>query len=230
MDIITISDLGKKINGTIQWPTLNNATTKFKGFVEGDTIRFEEYEAITGQDEVQIPSNYVGKLTNDGNTLKGKIVTDADDSDSDEADAPTFQLDKIKGLDDDSDSDATKTPVKSENPVKKPEKVENLQPGSKLSGTCFVQHPFSIKITKRKGVTLEGIVKWQNQQCKTKIKGKIENDILTFEEYELFSKSDDAAVTVPMLYTGKLDVGNGVIDGSYGPAVNKSNGTFKIKL
>jgi len=169
-------------------------------------------------------------LTNDGNTLKGKIVTDADDSDSDEADAPTFQLDKIKGLDDDSDSDATKTPVKSENPVKKPEKAENLQPGSKLSGTCFVQHPFSFKITKRKGVTLEGIVKWQNQKCKTKIKGKIENDILTFEEYELFSKGDDVAVTVPMLYTGKLDVGNGVIDGSYGPAVNKSNGTFKIKL
>jgi len=189
MDIITISDLGKKINGTIQWPTLNNATTKFKGLVEGDTIRFEEYEAITGEDEVQIPSNYVGKLTNDGNTLKGKIVTDADNSDSDsDTDSPTFQLDKIKGLDDDSDSEAVNTPVKSDKSDKSSSSAEKLQAGSKLSGTCYIQHPFSIKITKRKGVTLEGTVKWPEQQCKTKIKGKIENDILTFEEYELIEK------------------------------------------
>jgi len=206
MDITSVT--GKKVAGTIEWPTLNKAMTKFHGSVEGDSFKFEEYEAIKGEDEVQIPSNYDGTLINQGKTLKGKIVTDADDTESDTDDQPTFQLDIIEAIDDSS---------------------EKLKQGSKLTGTCYIQHPFVLKITKRKGTTVEGTIKWQEQKCKTKFKGKIENDTLTFEEHEVLKKQDEA-VTVPMFYTGKMDVSNGAIDGTYGPAVNKLHGTFKIKI
>lgn len=33
-------------NGEIKWPTLNNAHTKFRGIIDRETIKFEEYEVI----------------------------------------------------------------------------------------------------------------------------------------------------------------------------------------
>src|SRR3712207_8023302 len=41
-----------------QWPTLNSARTKFRGVIKGDDLNFEEYEVITGQDDVEIPMKY----------------------------------------------------------------------------------------------------------------------------------------------------------------------------
>jgi hypothetical protein len=43
------------LEGTILWPTLGNSLTKMKGTVNSDVLQFEEYEAVRGKDEVEIP-------------------------------------------------------------------------------------------------------------------------------------------------------------------------------
>ncbi len=74
---------GANFAGEIQWPTLNSAKTKFKGTVKGDgntflllaalilsALEFEEYEAISGADDVEIPMKYSAKVAS--NTIEGK--------------------------------------------------------------------------------------------------------------------------------------------------------------
>lgn len=55
------------------------------------SVAFEEYVAISGEDEVQIPSSYKGTLNNAGTMIKGKTVPADDD------DEATFQLDLLDG-------------------------------------------------------------------------------------------------------------------------------------
>lgn len=74
-------------SGTIQWPTLNSAKTKFKGTIKGDDITFEEYEVVTGQDDVEVPMKYVGRVN--GNSITGK------NEHPDEECASTFKMDKL---------------------------------------------------------------------------------------------------------------------------------------
>lgn len=95
---------GKDISGTINWPTLGNAKTKIRGKIEGNkylfffffllySFTFEEYEAIQGDDDVQIPSYYSGKISAKGKIIKGKTVGDSGNDDEDDA---TFQLDLVE--------------------------------------------------------------------------------------------------------------------------------------
>lgn len=37
---------GNNFSGEIHWPTLNSAKTKFRGTINGDEVRHEEYEVI----------------------------------------------------------------------------------------------------------------------------------------------------------------------------------------
>jgi len=91
---------GAKITGTVEWPTLSNAKTKLRGTIESSVFKFEEYEAITGADSVQIPSFYSGKLENDGKTIKGTTLSGGDD-DSTAFDPSVDAKFKIDLLDDD---------------------------------------------------------------------------------------------------------------------------------
>lgn len=50
------------IFGNILWETLHNAQTKFKGKVADDSFTFQEYEIISGEDHVSVPSSYTVKL------------------------------------------------------------------------------------------------------------------------------------------------------------------------
>jgi hypothetical protein len=70
---MTIGVKGKeknKFEGTMEWPTLDNTITKFRGKLESATeLSINEYEAIEG-DGVEVPNNYSGKLSLAGSTTK----------------------------------------------------------------------------------------------------------------------------------------------------------------
>lgn len=61
-----------KLEGIIEWPTLDNTITKWRGKIEGSSISIEEFETMEG-DGVEVPNNYVGKFSS------GKIVGMATD-------------------------------------------------------------------------------------------------------------------------------------------------------
>jgi len=63
----------KKIEGTVKWPTLKNSKSKFKGTIlhKNKSIKFQEYEIITGKDEIEVPVDYVGEI--DGKQVKGRV-------------------------------------------------------------------------------------------------------------------------------------------------------------
>jgi len=160
--------------GTIQWPTLNSAKTKFRGEIKGEDVTWEEHEVITGEDDVEIPMKYVGKLSG-GTCITGKNVTDDPDM------ASTFKLEKIT------------TPASKDYDV--------IKPKTKWKGTVYQPFQFEFEITKRKGVEIEGEVTWPGlDNAKTKVRGTIEGEIIEFEEFE--SKSD--AVVIPVSYIGKF--------------------------
>ena len=60
---------GVKVEGTITWPSLQNAKTKVRGTIESDEIEFEEFESTS--DEVAIPVKYIGRVIK--NAIKGKF-------------------------------------------------------------------------------------------------------------------------------------------------------------
>ncbi len=62
------------VDGTITWPTLNDAITKFLGMVDkNNNFKFREYEAIRGEDEVELPANYKGKIRENG-IIEGQVL------------------------------------------------------------------------------------------------------------------------------------------------------------
>ncbi len=44
--------------------------------------------------------------------------------------------------------------------------------GTKVTGTCTWEWPFSVKVTKRKGDSVQGTIKWDLQDSETKFKVK----------------------------------------------------------
>lgn len=87
--IIVVTDRTEStFAGTVLWPTLNSAKTKFKGTISGDNIIFEEYEIINGENDVEVPNKYIGKLGSDG-IISGKTDTSDPEAQS------TFELKRI---------------------------------------------------------------------------------------------------------------------------------------
>lgn len=71
---------GRHIEGTICWPTLANAITKFRGDTKGRTLTFVEYEVVQGADQVEVPTKYEvefdAALRNaSGRVLEGEAAT-----------------------------------------------------------------------------------------------------------------------------------------------------------
>lgn len=69
--VMSITQKGNEITGTINWPTLGNCTTRFTGTITGTKIQFVETELIQGTG-VGIPCSYQGGLL--GNTIAGTCV------------------------------------------------------------------------------------------------------------------------------------------------------------
>jgi len=188
---------GANFNGEIQWPTLNSAKTKFKGTVKGDNIEFEEYEAISGADDVELPMKYSAKVS--GNTMTGKNIHD------DQELLSTFTMDKLA-------SAATK-------------EFDALKDKTKWKGIVYQPFPFIFEVLKRKGAIVEGEITWPElSNAKTKVKGTIEGNEFTFQEYE--TQSDE--VVVPVDYSGKID-SKFKVGGAFKGAED-SAGTFELDL
>jgi len=69
--VMSITQKGNEITGTINWPTLRNSTTRFIGTINGSKVRFVETELISGSG-IGIPCVYEGELL--GNTIAGTCV------------------------------------------------------------------------------------------------------------------------------------------------------------
>lgn len=68
------------------------------------SVMFEEYEAISGADQVQIPSFYRGKITDFAKKIKGETIPNPNGSADDDFTKATFELDLI-------DKDGTSSPI-----------------------------------------------------------------------------------------------------------------------
>ena len=66
---------GNKFAGTMLWPTLNQARTKFRGEIDVTSatknITFEEYEVIKGENDVEVPVKYVAHCK--GDLIEGHV-------------------------------------------------------------------------------------------------------------------------------------------------------------
>eukprot|EP01132_Coremiostelium_polycephalum_P008284 gene8284-10179_t len=84
-----------------------------------------------------------------------------------------------------------------------PQHLAFLQDGKEFEGVLQQDFPFTFKVTHRRSPTdLEGTIDWVDLKTKTKLKGKIQNDVdVTFTEIELLQGD---AVELPVEYTGKL--------------------------
>jgi len=220
MDILQIE--GKKFSGTIQWPSLNNAKTKFRGTKQNDIIKFEEYEALTGADDVQLPSTYEGKLNSAGTMISGQVTTeqddDSDDSSSASLEIPSFHLDRIEVT-------APKKDISSSSSSSD----DTFLPGKKIVGSIIIEQSFNLHIKKKKGDTFEGTIKWPTYT--SKFKGKVQNDTMNLDEYEIVKqKVPDEKIILPRFYKSKVDKKNNLIAGDFGPNVNQTQGTFTMKI
>jgi len=104
-----------------------------------------------------------------------------------------------------------------------------FEPGKNYTGSIVIEQSFNFQIKKRKGTTIEGTIKWPTY--KSKFKGKVEKQNMTFEEYEIVKqKVPDEKIVLPRLYKSKIDKSNSFIEGDFGPNVNQTQGTFKMKM
>eukprot|EP01105_Mastigella_eilhardi_P008640 TRINITY_DN208_c0_g1_i6.p1 TRINITY_DN208_c0_g1~~TRINITY_DN208_c0_g1_i6.p1 ORF type:complete len:866 (+),score=286.92 TRINITY_DN208_c0_g1_i6:68-2665(+) len=149
------------VEGRIKWPTLNNAETRIRGLNKDASFEFDEYEAISGADDVDVPHKYFGKIT--GTAIIGRI--------GDESDDVSFSL------------------MLSDPPKPKPfvKALSVLESGSEWRGVCTQELPFTLKVDSADadGTALTGIITWGVSNSQTKFKGQRDKDTLTIVEIEV---------------------------------------------
>eukprot|EP01116_Phalansterium_solitarium_P015614 TRINITY_DN3467_c0_g1_i1.p1 TRINITY_DN3467_c0_g1~~TRINITY_DN3467_c0_g1_i1.p1 ORF type:complete len:498 (-),score=207.25 TRINITY_DN3467_c0_g1_i1:269-1705(-) len=151
---------GADFSGEVHWPTMNSAKTKFRGKIQGDNVTFEEYEAIQGAEELELPSKYIGQVS--GNSISGKV----DDPDVDS----TFKIDRLG-----------KKPNR---------ELDAMKEHTTFEGVAMQPMPFSITITKRTGSQIEGVMTWpSNGGATSKVRGTIEGGELMLEQFDATSPS-----------------------------------------
>jgi len=190
----------KKLLGTVSWPTLDGAKTKIRGTIEGDTVMFEEYEAISGADQVQIPSFYRGKITDFAKKIKGETIPNPNGSADDDFTKATFELDLI-----DKDESSADSPKK-----------------KKKTG---VEYPFTFNVTKRTGNNIVGTIKWEKQKYEAKFKGTVTATGIEFEEFEVVSNEGNVKVDLPLTYNAKFKPSEASFVGK-----SSSGGAFKLEV
>jgi len=95
LTIVTVTNTN--FEGTVDWPTLNNAKTKAKGTLSetNNTFSFTEYEVIRGEEDVEVPSEYTGKCDN-AKSISGAVNEAAEDG-------GTWKASKVETQDEDAD-------------------------------------------------------------------------------------------------------------------------------
>ncbi|KYQ89565.1 hypothetical protein DLAC_09516 [Tieghemostelium lacteum] len=219
------------IEGSIEWPDYENAITRFKGHVEQpDKIQWEEFEFIKESDQIELPMKYEATLTMIGKekkpALKGRLVYDPvtqkesyEDSDL-QADftilkqkqtaytpSTTVLAASTSSL---NNSTASVTPPPTTTPLELPWLLPIMRP---MEGVMYKDYPFNYKITKRpKESELEGVIEWNEFNTKTRFKGSIDKEDVTFKEHEIISGD---GVELPVDYKGKLNQDQTEIKGTY---------------
>lgn len=199
---------GTKMTGTVEWPTLNQAKTKLRGTIDGNSFKFEEYEAISGAESVQIPSFYSGTIKNSGKTIEGKTVSGGDDENEEaNEDDAKFKIDLVEN-DESSEEEQGLSSI--------------IKEGAKFNGTSFVENTFSLKVTQRRGNAIQGTIYWDEAKKESKFKGQIaEEGKVTIEEF-------DNSFATPMTFDGQIN--NALLEGKCGTAQGKLNRKFTINL
>ncbi|KAM9967793.1 hypothetical protein ACTFIW_001880 [Dictyostelium discoideum] len=237
-----------KLEGTIDWPTLEDAKTAFRATLKDDDLKIEEHTQITNTDQVSLPNNYEAKVIN-GNrpSIKGTIVySDPADSANPDLKASFNLTFKPSTTSSSSISSATSTSTTSSssnsngtgssaNSTPKLD-LDYLIAGNQFKGDFEIPYKFNVKITSRKNQQdIEGTVDWVDLKTKTKLKGTLnEKDLsITLTETDIISGS---GVELPIVYTGTLTsssdpktldliTGQYKVDGS-----TPSTGKFKLEL
>jgi len=200
--VLTItSRTNDDLEGTIHWPTVGDTLTKIRGSMKSDEMKFEEYEAIRGEDNIEIPQNYDGKLT--GNSVSGTL-TDS------EGEKCSFKLDLVS---------------------KRSAKVQDLpflQAKAQFEGNFLEKCPMETNIISRTAMgDLMGTILWPTvDNTRTKFKGELLADgSLKLEEFQLV---EGDGVEIPVEYDGKIAGNN--IKGKYVVVSTKATGEFTLDL
>jgi len=190
------------IEGTINWPTLGDTLTKIRGSITNDDLKFEEYEATRGEDNVELPQNYSGKFT--GSAVSGSLTDTQGESSS-------FKLNLV-----------SKRSAKAQD-------LPFLQAKAQFEGTYQENYPMEMTVISRTSMgDLAGTVYWSSldPKTKTKFKGELATDgKVKLEEFQLL---EGDGVEIPNEYEGKLN-GNS-IKGTYNTPVTKANGEFTLEM
>lgn len=212
---------GSQVSGTIDWPTLNNAKTKFKGTVSANSLAFQEYEVIQGEDDVAVPADYAGTLDlTSTDTISGTVNAGSPDGGK-------FTVTLVEKDDDDDNGDAMETDTG--------DKLIGgaLKQKHKYSGVVIQQHPFDLAIESRSGNKVEGTINWKNLKCSTKFRGTIDPDTeeLSIEEYAI-AKIEAGGVEpeLPMRYKANMSADLSSLEGSWGTDLANPEGSFKISI
>lgn len=216
LTIQTVS--GNDINGTVDWPTLNNAKTKFKGTVSGIDIEFTEYEAIRGEDEVALPAQYRGTISSDdsGSSISGNVNESNADGESGKFSVTLVESDEAQ---------------EAEEPA--PLIAGVLEQNKKYTGVITQTHPFELKVDSRTGDKIQGTITWTELKCTTKFRGAVDpaTEELTIEEYELVKvEAGGQEPELPMHYSAAVASDLEHMIGSWGSDLSKPEGKFKLKL
>ncbi|KAM9978540.1 hypothetical protein ACTFIY_012283 [Dictyostelium cf. discoideum] len=238
-----------KLEGTIDWPTLEDAKTAFRATLKDDDLKIEEHTQITNTDQLSLPSNYEAKVIN-GNrpSIKGTIVySDPADSANPDLKASFNLTFKPSTTSSSSISSTTSTTSSSSssansngtgssaNSTPKLD-LDYLIAGNQFKGDFEIPYKFNVKITSRKNQQdIEGIVDWVDLKTKTKLKGTLnEKDLsITLTETDIISGS---GVELPIVYTGTLTSSSDpktldLITGQYKVGGSTpSTGKFKLEL
>lgn len=97
LNITVLSVNGINFEGVVTWTTINNAQTKCRGSIdENGAFKLEEYAVIVGEDDIEVPSSYDGKVI--GNSVNG-VVTSSKETTSFFLvyKNPQHPLDKLRG-------------------------------------------------------------------------------------------------------------------------------------
>jgi len=187
------SRVDNKLQGIMSWPTLDNGQTKVRGEITGKQLTLDEYEIIKGNDCV-VPNKYTGTITPEGNKVAGKFKDSTGEN-------GTFKIEYVK------------VSLK-----------DKIVVSSDYAGICYQPFPFKLQVSKIDGSAIEGFITWPSaNNAKTKIRGTITNEDLTFEEFEVVSGTD---IEVPTNYHGKIFVNT--LKGEF--KSKDMQGEFKIEM
>lgn len=210
------------VEGTVQWPTLKGAEMKMKGTIAGASLQYTEYEIITGEEDVEIGTEYTATVAADGASLTGTWELPPDSVGTFTASIiPAGGFSNGSAANGAANGGALAAPT-----VIGP---TLLTDGSKYSGVCITEQDFELNVAKRTGNIISGTISWPKLKFVSNFEGEIVGSQLKFSEVSVSSQQPNAEVPpFPTLFSGNLEFDASAIKGSRGDLGNASSFTIKL--